>query len=405
MDAEKLNQELYDKMAAEQERFKHGLLGQSVEEALNHAYEYSAREDILMEVSALALPEQQAAALLTSPSPLADIYKDFRKTETNQMEVVADCIKGWADKLLKQQQELYATPLYLQSYQYADEHGEMEQYQASHKANDACKEAIEKAISSHCRDNRLSSESVKEVIAAFGLERTSYVTAITVQAHETDPRISSDAKSWAKTVPVAADFDTYGRSRNVTLAVHQAHPGLIDLFARMVHDEAAIKSPLYKRDGAHAQKYGKLEQYRESLRANRVCRQEIEAVMFEKWNGHDFQDDAAKGIIERFGVERTSYVLASSVQSMEWEDRFSSDNLAWAKTVPQFLPEDRRSGFVISCHPDKLEAFVSLFRKELAAMEQTKGRKPSIKAQLAAAKAAQAEKPAAQQHQKDKGAR
>ena len=34
MDAEKLNQALYDKMAAEQERFKHGLLGMTVEEAL-----------------------------------------------------------------------------------------------------------------------------------------------------------------------------------------------------------------------------------------------------------------------------------------------------------------------------------------------------------------------------------
>ena len=34
MDAEKLNQALYDKMAAEQERFKHGLLGMTAEEAL-----------------------------------------------------------------------------------------------------------------------------------------------------------------------------------------------------------------------------------------------------------------------------------------------------------------------------------------------------------------------------------
>ena len=39
MDAEKLNQALYDKMAAEQERFKHGLLGMTTEEALSHAYE------------------------------------------------------------------------------------------------------------------------------------------------------------------------------------------------------------------------------------------------------------------------------------------------------------------------------------------------------------------------------
>lgn len=48
MDAEQLKQALYDKMFAEQERFRHGLMGQAVEEALKHAYEYAMREDILM---------------------------------------------------------------------------------------------------------------------------------------------------------------------------------------------------------------------------------------------------------------------------------------------------------------------------------------------------------------------
>ena len=69
MDAEKLNQALYDKMAAEQERFKHGLLGMTAEEALNHAYEYVMREDILMSMEVLNLPAPQAEALLESPLP------------------------------------------------------------------------------------------------------------------------------------------------------------------------------------------------------------------------------------------------------------------------------------------------------------------------------------------------
>ena len=55
MDAEKLNQALYDKMAAEQERFKHGLLGMTTEEALSHAYEYAMRQDILMEMEEVDL--------------------------------------------------------------------------------------------------------------------------------------------------------------------------------------------------------------------------------------------------------------------------------------------------------------------------------------------------------------
>ncbi len=85
MDAEKLNQALYDKMAAEQERFKHGLLGMTTEEALDHAYEYAMRQDILMEMEELDLSAPEAAALLESPCPLADIYKDFRDMETGHM--------------------------------------------------------------------------------------------------------------------------------------------------------------------------------------------------------------------------------------------------------------------------------------------------------------------------------
>ena len=127
MDKEKLNQALYDKMAAEQEEYRSWLLEQKPEEILDHSFEYSAREDILMEISALNLPAPQAEALLTSPSPLADIYKDFRNTETNQMEVVADCIEGRANKLMEKQREATrAIPLYQQSGEYAKEHGELD---------------------------------------------------------------------------------------------------------------------------------------------------------------------------------------------------------------------------------------------------------------------------------------
>ena len=47
------------------------------------------------------------------------------------------------------------TPLYKYPGDYAREHDEIEQYRASHKANVACKDAIETAIRDNYRDNRL----------------------------------------------------------------------------------------------------------------------------------------------------------------------------------------------------------------------------------------------------------
>ena len=142
MDAEKLNQALYDKMAAEQERFKHGLLGMTTEEALNHAYEYAMRQDILMEMEEVDLSAPEAAALLKSESPLADVYGDFRERE-GHMDIVRECIETLANSLLEAQREATRTiPLYQHTGEYAREHGKLDVFRASYQANVACREVI-----------------------------------------------------------------------------------------------------------------------------------------------------------------------------------------------------------------------------------------------------------------------
>ena len=63
------NTALYEKMAAEQDKFRDWLKSQPPEEILKHTYEYTVREDILMAMEELDLPQSRAAALLASPSP------------------------------------------------------------------------------------------------------------------------------------------------------------------------------------------------------------------------------------------------------------------------------------------------------------------------------------------------
>ena len=274
MDAEHLNQALYDKMAAEQEAFRADLLGRKPEEILDHAYEYAMRQDILMEMEELELSAAQTAALLSSPTPLADVYREWNKVDARHMEDIRDAIEAWGDSLLKSQRDATrATPLYREDAGYAREHGELDLFQASHQANIACRDAIEAAI----RDGF---------------------------------------------------------------------------------------------DGVH-------------LRAD------------------------AKGVLAEFGPERVAHVLAATIQSKDWDERFSRANKAWAVAIPMFEQDHCRSPYIVHIHSTVVNGFVDVVRKELAAMrdqpEQT-AEKPSIRGQLAAAKAAQAEKPAAQQH-KDKGAR
>ena len=141
-----LNTALYEKMAAEQDKYRDWLKSQPAAEVLNHAYEYTVREDIVMCMEELELTEAQAKALLASPAPLADVYKDFEKLETSYMDVIRDTIETRANELYQAQETLKNTPLYPHSAAYASEHGEMAQYNASFQASHACKEAIELSL-------------------------------------------------------------------------------------------------------------------------------------------------------------------------------------------------------------------------------------------------------------------
>ena len=196
MNTNDLNTALYEKMAAEQDKFRDWLKSQPPEEVLNHAYEYTIREDIVMAMEELELTDAQAKALLESPSPLADVYRYFEKLETGYMDVIRDSIENRADDVCKAQEELRTAPLYPHSAAYASEHGEMAQYNRSYQANSACKEAIAQTISAHYAENRLDTEAaVKDVLEKFGTERVQFILANTIQRKNYDGRISQDNKA------------------------------------------------------------------------------------------------------------------------------------------------------------------------------------------------------------------
>lgn len=137
---------------------------------------------------------------------------------------------------LEQNSTLRKTPVYPYPASYAHEHKELEQYRASLKANIACKEAIEAAIREHYHDNRLDNKAAEQVIDTFGLERTMYVLANTVQQKDWDGRFSIRNKEWAKTIPVHANPDAWGTDRNYQFVV-DSHPCLTDMFLDTVRQE------------------------------------------------------------------------------------------------------------------------------------------------------------------------
>lgn len=95
--------ELYDKMKAEQDKYREWLLSQSPSEILDHTYEYTMREDIVMAMEELELAPKQAKALLKSPCPLADVFEEFKDRETEHMDTIRDSIETRANEVIKRE--------------------------------------------------------------------------------------------------------------------------------------------------------------------------------------------------------------------------------------------------------------------------------------------------------------
>lgn len=100
-----LNTTLYRKMQTEQECFRFWLSNQPTIEILKHAYEYAVREDILLSLEYRDLSSAQCKALLSSPTPLADVYNEFDNMETGYMDTIWDALESRADTLAQREQE------------------------------------------------------------------------------------------------------------------------------------------------------------------------------------------------------------------------------------------------------------------------------------------------------------
>lgn len=98
MKNEDLNLRLYEKMCAEQETFEDWLLGQSPRDILNHAYEYTIREDILLWEECNDLEDEECEALLKLDNTLDAIYQCYDRCENDHVDYIYNCISAVATR-------------------------------------------------------------------------------------------------------------------------------------------------------------------------------------------------------------------------------------------------------------------------------------------------------------------
>ena len=75
MTNEELNTALYKKVFAEQEKYREWLLSQPPDEILNHCYEYTVREDIVLALEEYDLSDKQCKARYGALRSTVNSYK------------------------------------------------------------------------------------------------------------------------------------------------------------------------------------------------------------------------------------------------------------------------------------------------------------------------------------------
>lgn len=153
--------------------------------------------------------------------------------------------------------------------------------------------------------------------------------------------------------------------------------------------EALRNLPVYIFSASFAKGHDELDEYRASFRANVDCKNAIEEAIANHYSDNRLDGSCVKEVVDRFGAERVSFVLANTVQHKDWDGRISADNKEWAKAEP--VPNDfdawgdkkTREYCCNQAHPGLINLFINRFRKE---QELEKEKKPSVLKKLHEAK-------------------
>lgn len=128
-------------------------------------------------------------------------------------------------------------PVYKENAQYAREHGELDIYRQSNRANEFCARGIDQMIRENFDGMRLNPRCIQPVIDTYGMERMLFVLANTVQQKDYDGRFSISNKQWAWTIPVKPSINGMLEDNRVHW-VAEAHPAILDGFVNLARKAA-----------------------------------------------------------------------------------------------------------------------------------------------------------------------
>ena len=146
--------------------------------------------------------------------------------------------------------------------------------------------------------------------------------------------------------------------------------------AQEIQAEKKTYPPLYLADLAYAMEHGNADAYLDSRKLNLECKKAVEEAVASHFDGYHLANEAAADVVEAYGAERVSFVLACTVQHFRSDGRFSKETKEWADRfkIPENISRgmDLNADYVVTSHPAVLDGFIGLARKEMGELGQEK---------------------------------
>ena len=125
---------------------------------------------------------------------------------------------------------------------------------------------------------------------------------------------------------------------------------------------------LYPYSAEDARRQNELSLWRASHKANIACKVAIEEAVRSRFDRAYLDEDCLADVLREFGYKRTAWVLANTVQQLDWDGRFSPRNKEWARRID--IPQDKQHNiaFIVTSHPAVLDGVVDQYRKAYQAL-------------------------------------
>ena len=125
---------------------------------------------------------------------------------------------------------------------------------------------------------------------------------------------------------------------------------------------------LYPYSAEYARQRGEESLWLASYLSNMDCKDAIRKAVWEHYDGAHLDGDCLAKVIQEFGYKRTAWVLANTIQQLEWGGQYSSENKEWASRI--YIPPDKSHNlnFVVPIRSAVLNGVVNQYRTAYQAL-------------------------------------